>query len=164
MANFGITPSRFGRRGPPPRPTQEVAAEEVRRGVEALNTLSRETRNDPEARQACLFYALRHTRTPTALEALVAAIDTRVAAFERMIAAEPELIARDNVTAALEAAVYEGIATEPLVTGDGDPEFDPAHFSAALPLLVRREVARAQQALHPARESRPAAFWIAAPT
>ena len=154
---------RFGRRGPGLRPTQEVAAEDVRRGVEALNTLSRESRADTEARHACLFYALRHARGPTALEALVPVIDMRIAAFERLIAAEPNLIARDNVTAALETAVYEAIAVEPMIEGDHGAAFDPPHFAAALPLLLRREVARLQQSLRPARERQPSAFWIAAP-
>jgi hypothetical protein len=156
---------RFGRRGAPlsERAIDDVTAEDVRRGVEALNTLSYDSRRDPEARQASLFYALRHSRDPVALDQLVLSIDVRIAAFERMLVAEPGLIARDNVTAALESAVYEAIATEPLVATVTGPGFDAGHFSAALPLLLRREVARQQQAARPAREQRPKAFWIAAP-
>jgi hypothetical protein len=164
MANFGITPLRFGRRGASLSDGEgyEVSADNVRRGVEALNALSYESRRDPEARQASLFYALRHARGPVALDQLVPAIDLRIAAFERMLAAEPGLIARDNVTAALENAVYEAIASEPLVQTVAGPGFDAGHFSAALPLLLRREVARQQQASRPTREQRPKAFWIAA--
>jgi hypothetical protein len=154
---------RFGRRIPGSRPTPEVAAEDVRSGVEALNTLSRESRADTEARHACLFYALRHVRGPVALETLVPVIDMRIAAFERLIAAEPGLIARENVTAALENAVYQAIAVEPLVDGPHGAAFDPGHFASALPLLLRREVARRQQTLRPARERQPSAFWLAAP-
>src|SRR5262245_32655596 len=165
MAHFGITPLKFGRRGAPltERQIYEVSAEDVRRGVEALNTLSHDSRRDPEARQASLFYALRHARGPIALDDLVLAIDLRIAAFERLLAAEPGLIARDNVTAALENAVYEAIAIEPLVATVTGPGFDAGHFSAALPLLLRREVARQQQASRPGRDKRPNAFWTGAP-
>ncbi len=143
-------------------PTNDVGADLVRRGVAALNSLNRETRVDPAARQACLFYALRHGCAGAPLEGLVTAIDLRVAAFERLIAVEPGLIARENVSAALEAAVYEAIATEPLVERLEGPSFDGAKFAARLPQLLRRQDSRIDRSGAAKVEERRAAFWVVA--
>ena len=143
-------------------PTDVIGADLVRRGVAALNTLNRETRADPAARQASLFYALRHGHAGAPLESLVTAIDLRIAAFERMIAVEPGLIARESVSAALEAAVYEAIATEPLVEELEGPSFDPAKFAARLPQLLRRQVARIDRTGAATPDDRRDAFWVSA--
>ena len=162
MGNFGTSTLRFGRRGPPAMPTDVIGADLVRRGVAALNTLNRETRADPAARQACLFYALRHGHAGAPLENLVTAIDVRISAFERMIAVEPGLIARENVSAALESAVYEAIATEPLAEELEGSSFDPAKFAARLPQLLRRQVVRIDRTGAAKPEEGHEAFWVSA--
>ena len=115
-----------GRSGAPaPVPVRAV---EIRRGVVALVSLSDEHRRNPAARLAGLFYALRGDTGGVPLETLVSLVDSRIGAFVWMIANQPQLIPSVEATAALEAAVYEAIATEPLVKVDGHHRFDPTLF------------------------------------
>jgi len=139
---MGPTPEsqvRFGRRGKPPR-ADAVRAADVRRAVAALHGLSRELRFDPRARIACLFHALRSHASALPTQILLRRVDDRIGAFEFMIANQPRALARGLATARLELAVYEAIATEPLITGAGRPRFDAASFIARVEFAATHQL------------------------
>jgi hypothetical protein len=128
---------RFGSRGISV-PADAVRAADIRRGIAALDLLSREHRGDPAARVACLFYALRSDTGSLTIQILSRLVDERIAAFEWMIANRPQLIAREAPTALFEAAVYEVIAMEPLIVVAGRHRFDSARFISRLDRLLSR--------------------------
>lgn len=131
---------RFGRRGVA-APAPQVNAEDMRRGVAALDALSRPYRRDPAARATSLFYALRSRAGRVPIETLVRLVDARIAAFEWMLANRPHLISRESATAAFEAEVYEAIATEPLIVTHGHARFDEARFLARVARSASRKSA-----------------------
>jgi hypothetical protein len=118
---------RFGSRGATV-PTCAIRGADVRRGVAALNSLSRENRADPAARAACLFYALRGDTGSLPLQILLRLVDQRIAAFEWMVANRSQPLVQGIPTAAFEAAVYDAIATEPMIAVGGCQRFDSARF------------------------------------
>ncbi len=150
---------RFGRRALPTAAACKVRAEDVRRSVAALNTLSRGDRTEPLARASCLYYALRSYTGGVPIDALVSGVNARVAAFEWLIATRPRLISRENVSAALEAAVYEAVATEPIIDTEAGPRFDSTRFEARLPILLAQQAGTPSPA--PATEAGNPAFWVA---
>jgi hypothetical protein len=146
VVHFSSSEIRFGRRGVAP-PRQPLTAEDIRRGVAALASLSPEHRRDPAARSACLFYALRSRADRMPVQTLVRLVETRVGAFEWMLANRPNLIAREGATAAFEAEVYEAIATEPLIVMSGHHRFDTALFMARLARSAARKSSSAEAAI-----------------
>ena len=102
----------------------------------ALDSLSHEHRADPAARAAGLFYALRGDTGDVPLKILLRLVDERIAAFEWMVANRPQPLARGAPTASFEAAVYEAIATEPLIAIAGRRRFDAARFISRVDRLL----------------------------
>ena len=124
MHSLGNSPAPFGRRGIS-HPTHAVRTADIRRGVAAVDSLSREFRFNPAARVACLFYALRGDTGGLPVQVLIRLVDERIAAFEWMAANRPQLMA---LKASSEAAVHEAIATEPLIDVAGHRRFDAGRF------------------------------------
>ena len=127
------TEVKFGRRARSQPAGLSIRAEDIRRGVAALNTLARADLRDPLARASCLYYALRSYTGGAPIDPLVSAVNARIAAFEQLIGSRPRLIARENASAALEAAVYEVVASEPIIETMNGPRFDFESFAARLP-------------------------------
>lgn len=131
--------SSFGRRGVHEE-ANDVAPDDIWRGVAALHKLSIEARADKDVRFACLFYALRHFHSADGLESVVQQVDQRIQAFERLMAEVPDLIDDEAVDAALEDAVYATIARTPLTKVGDTLRFDERQFLARLPQYLDREI------------------------
>lgn len=132
------TPS-FGRRGVHEE-SNDVAPDDIWRGVAALHKLSVEAREDKDVRTACLYYALRHFHPAEVVDTVVHHVDQRIQAFQHLMAEVPTLFDDEQVDATLEDAVYATIARTPLVKVGDQPRFDERQFLARLPKYLDREI------------------------
>lgn len=129
----------FGRRGVHEE-ANDVAPDDIWRGVASLHKLSLEARADRDVRAACLFYALRHFHAADAIDFVVQQVDQRIQAFERLMAEVPDLLGDESIDATLEDAVYATIALTPLTMIGDTPRFDERQFLARLPKSLDREI------------------------
>ena len=132
------TPS-FGRRGVHEE-SNDVAPDDIWRGVAALHKLAVDAREDKDVRVACLFYALRHFHPADVIDVVVQYVDQRIQAFQHLMAEVPTLFDDEQVDATLEDAVYATIARTPLLMVRDTPRFDERQFLARLPKYLDREI------------------------